>query len=202
VATEHDSDQAADHDAPAPAHGPAGKAKGKGKGLLNGPHREMIIVVCSVVGVGLAYLSLAGRSSAAGGASLPTGAAGALTGTGQVAGFDTAAVQGLQAALANQSDLLRNLVTATPATSGAPEGTTPTPLAAGMFSPDPNNHNWILMPNGVNAQVQRDGSLFGGTAQQFFAAGATLDQRSPVSANLDYYSTQRNVQDASAKAAG
>lgn len=67
------------------------------------------------------------------------------------------------------------------------------PAASKMFAPDPSNKNWILLPNGVNAQVQQDGSLFGATAQQFFAAGGQLDQRSPVATDLSWYSTEKNA---------
>lgn len=129
----------AEHDETTPegGHGRAIAGHGKKGGVLNGPHREMIIMVASVVGVGLAYVSL----RKGGGSSGTQVAASTLTptgslGSGSVAGSDSQALSGLQTLLANQSAALANLEANVPtgAGSGAPPAT-PNPLLAapGVF---------------------------------------------------------------------
>lgn len=95
-----------------PAHGRAiagdGKSKGRGPAWLSGPHRDEILVVSSVVLVLFGWLSLRKTGSNAAGMSADgsTSAAQAayLGNSGSVAGFDQAAVQGLQDSLAQQRD--------------------------------------------------------------------------------------------------
>lgn len=146
------------------AHGPAiaGHGKHKGKGLFNGPHREMIIMVASVVGVGLAYATLH-RSSATGSSAAQTSSmaypgSSSVLSSGQVAGFDQAAVAGLQTQLANVSDQVRAL-----SSSGLPSdygsGAAPSvPLASTLFAPTGSGS---IVSYGIGqAEVEKDGSLF------------------------------------------
>lgn len=154
-----------------PAHGPAVAGHGKRGGLLNGPHREMIIVVCSVIGVGLTYMLLR-RSSSSGTAAAQTtsmsypGSSSVLTG-GQVAGFDQNAVYGLQTMLANQGDQLRQLTSAMPSGYGAGSSpSVPKPIAGGLFAPS-SSDSVVRYNDGGIFQVQPDGSLFGLSMNQY-----------------------------------
>lgn len=130
-----------------PAHDPAVKGKGKGGKLLNGPHREMIIVICSVVGVGLALLTFRGKgstatSSTAGAtAALGSGQSAVLSG-GQVAGFDQNAVYGLQTMLANQSNLLQGLEASLTTAAPTPTSTT-TPITTNSAWINEAMQGWI-----------------------------------------------------------
>lgn len=131
------------------------------------------------------------KSAAAGGTAAPgASSAGTAFATGPaIAGtatpYDSSVVDGYNALQDQLYALNDRLSTPTPVPAA--------PKASRMFAPDPNNSNWLVLPSGVNAQVQDDGSLFGATAQQFFAAGGQLDQRSPVSNNLDWFSTEKNA---------
>lgn len=187
--------------APAPAHGPAAAGKGKKGGLLNGPHREMIIVVCSVVGVGLALMTFRGKgsgsSTAAAGSTTALGSpASAVLSGGQVAGFDQNAVYGLQTMLANQAGLLQNLeasLTTAPATP-----TAQAPLAASLLHPSYNG-NYVRFQDGAVDEVESDGSLYWLTAsehQQAFGDGGYsghVDQLTVNSPTSGVYSTGGNL---------
>lgn len=88
-----------------PAHGRAIAGKnGKGPKWLSGPHRDEILVISSVVLVLLGWLSL--RKQKSPGLTDGTSAAQAayLGNSGGVAGFDQAAVQGLQDNLTSQAN--------------------------------------------------------------------------------------------------
>lgn len=149
-------------------HAPKGH---KGPKWLNGPHRDEILVVSSVVLVCLGWLTLrkTGTAAASSGTAAtsylgPTGAA--QSGIGAVAGSDAAAFQGLQTLLANQSDSLARLESTV--SSVIPTGTptnTPSALAAGLFGPS-HSANLVRDSAGSVFEVQSDGSLYGLTRNQ------------------------------------
>lgn len=152
----------------APEHGRAIAGNGKRKGgVLNGPHREEIIMVASVVGVLLAYFTFKRSSGTPAASSSPqtlTTGSGVLS-SGQVAGYDQNAMAGLQTMLANQSDLLRNLVSSSTSSTGAAPSV-PTPLAAGLDNPMFTG-NYLQYGDGSVQEVEADGSLFHLSLPQF-----------------------------------
>lgn len=192
------------------AHGPALAGHGR-HGLLNGQHKQMIIVVCSVIGVGLAYATLR-KSASSGSSSAQTAAMGypgssATLSSGQVAGFDQAAVAGLQTMMANQSDMLRSIASGLPSNYGAGAApATPSPIAAGLFAPT-NSGNFALYGNGTVAEVESDGSQLGLNWSQWNALqgqGAKVTQTMGMPsapAGTAYYQTNTNLTNIKAPAA-
>lgn len=192
--------------APAAAHGPAiaGKGKGKGKGLLNGPHREEIIVVCSVIGVGLAFLTLRKGASSAAGTSTPSAAlstsgtsASLGTGTGQLAGGYSDANAGLQQYLAQISDQLGGMEASLNPTAGqGVTPATPSPIAAGLLAPS-SSTDFARTDNGSIYQIEQDGTALGLTYQQwlpFSQAGASYQSvGAALPAGAQTYTTAGNL---------
>lgn len=164
------------------AHGPAIAGKGKkGKGgLFSGPHREEIIVICSVIGVGLAYMTLRKAGSSAAGASTPSAAlstagpsASLGTGSGQLAGGYSDGTQGLQAWLAQISDQLGGMEANLPADAGqgvTPQ--TPSPLASTLSAPTFSGQYVGYTGTGAVEEVESDGSLFHLSPGQWNTVGA------------------------------
>jgi hypothetical protein len=153
-------------------------------------NQKPVLGVAAAGAVGLGVLRARRAKAAAGGSPTGGSSAGTAFATGPaVAGtttpYDSSVVDGYNALQDQLYALNDRLNTPTPVPAA--------PKASKMFAPDPGNTNWIVMPNGVNGQVQDDGSVFGATATQFFASGGQLEQRSPVSNNLDWYSTERNA---------
>lgn len=187
-----------------PAHGPAIKGKGKGKGLLNGPHREEIIVICSVIGVGLAFLTLRKGSASAAGTSTPSAAlsssgtsASLGTGSGQLAGGYSDGSAGLQAYLAQISDQLGGMeANLHPSAGQGVTPATPSPLAAGLLAPDPGSNVYARYASGGIYQVEGDGSLFGVTPGQWTQAvqgGASYTQFDAQGPTVQTWNTAANL---------
>lgn len=192
MAAEHE-----DHEDQAPEHG-APPAGGKHKGgklaqLFTGPHRDAILVVCSVVMVLLMWLTLRRTSNSAassGGAMTsqlgPTQAAQTGLSSGSVAGSDASALLGFQTLLANQSDQIQQINQAVQGitASGTPDQTPSalsSPIAAGLLGPS-SSSRLVKFGNGLIAQVQDDGSLLGLNRSEYVnltgqlgAGGYTVD---------------------------
>lgn len=76
-----------------------------------------------------------------------------------------------------------------------PTPVTKAPIASTIFAPK-GTGNYVSLPNGVGAEVEEDGSLFGITYQQWQdlqAKAGTQLSTSKLGTNLDYYSTERNA---------
>lgn len=158
-----------------------GKKPGKLKALINGPHRDEILVVTGTIGVILAYLTFkkAGApagGTAAGGATQSTSTlaptTGALAGTsGQVAGYN----QSNPAASAGFASYLQNLtqeVAALQAGANAQTNpTTPTSTPAAFrpqgFVYDQNTATYGAVDNsgGVNWLTNLQAGIYGANQQ-------------------------------------
>lgn len=166
-------------DKPAEGAPPADAPKKKSgfKGWV-GAHKEEVIVICSVVGVLLAWLTLkavgGGGAAAAGGtasdgSSLPAGVPTSAYGSGSsgtVAGYSGSADYGLQSMLSNLSTSLDTL-NSNLAGTGSPGDTLtgssalPPPLASTLTAPVAYGFNIIENTvNGEKDQVESDGSLY------------------------------------------
>lgn len=198
---------------------PAGKGqhpgKGAGRGGFVGKHRDQILVGSSVLLVVLAWLSLrktSGSATAASGAGYlsPTSAAQAGLGSaGAVGGYNAEAQQGLQTLLANQSGQLSNLEAAvanlTGAGSSLPTATPAalsSPLASTLYNPV-GTGNYVRQTDGLIAEVESDGSLFGLTGNQFASVvqsnGGTVPSVTQLGKLPNVYSLQSNLDAAAAR---
>jgi len=204
VAAEHE-----DHEDQAPEHGapPAtGKHKGALSSLVTGKHRDAIIVVSSVVSVMLLWLTFRRTSDSSGSAAMtsqlgPTQAAQSGLSSGSVAGSDASALLGFQTLLANQSDQIQQINQGIQGIIGSTPDQTPSSLsspsiAAGLFSPK-GTSQWVSWGDGVTAEVESDGSLFGLAGTQI--AQLRRQGVNPTIVKLsgnhptDLYSTSNNV---------
>lgn len=183
----HDDDVTGTDPAPAET-GATGKGKGKGHpghGLLNGPHRDEILILATVVMVGISYLTLRKMSGAS--SSTATGTAPGLVSstnpTGAVAGYDQATMQGFQQMLQNQSDALGQLeATLTPSAGVTPS--TPSPFRASTLFGPAMTGNYVRYANGLIAEVESDGSQLNlnpsewASVRSRFGSKLSLDQLS------------------------
>lgn len=203
-------------DAGAPGAGAEGKDKGKHKGKgpkwFTGPHRDQILVISSVVLVLLGYLTLRRSGGSGGSAPVPVGTSGSamqaayLANGGGVAGFDQSAIQGLQTMLANQADQLVGLQNGVSTLAAGGYTATPGPLAskpiaAGLFAPI-GTGNYVHLGNGIGAEVESDGSLFGITSEQWqriISSDPNANSKiTKIGGVPNFFSTEKNLATANA----
>lgn len=177
-----------------------GKGKKHGPGsLLHGPHATEILVISSVAGVLLMYLTFrkgAGANGPAAGTAGSPAISPAGVSAGDVAGFDQAAVQGLSQRLDMQSQLLQTLTNGATALPQDVQGlSAQVPLASKLFAPT-DSSTFVHYANGTVAQVQSDGSQLGlswGQWQPLSAAGARPSVEMPGSASGSFFTTVGNL---------
>lgn len=154
-----------------------------------------------VVGFALYSRRKAGGNTAAPAQAAPT-TAGASSG-GQTAGmrganaYDSSAsdvyglIQPQMESLGKQVGDLNNKLNAVPVSTPAKATG---PLAAQLYAPQ-GTGNYVRLPNGVGAEVESDGSLFGITSEQWAGLAAQGKTSTPttIGKNVDFYSTERNT---------
>lgn len=188
--------------------GPGAAAPDEPKDKKKEDHRQMLLVIASLVGVVIAwftYKSIRGGASASGApvssASIPATTSGSVLGSGG----DTDAVNGFTSYLQNltgQLTQLQNTINTQANGTGTLPATTstqlPVPIASTLFAPAASSAGYGRTQSGLVYQIESDGSELGLTAGQWTAAqgqGAQVtNQQSDNTLSPAYYDVSGNLQ--------